>query len=119
MNHFNDQVFIEAIKKSKSPKLAYNGAKLLYEGKQSFSHVGKEVLDIAWADAAAFNRAAQRKKGKLRRKERYTLDQQGIKSEVGRIIESKDPVAELSRILIELDEPTLQAVYERISHLFG
>ena len=119
MNHFNDQVFVEAIKKSRSPKLAYNGAKFLYEGKQSFSYVGKEVLDVAWADAARFNKANERKKGRLKRLERYPLNPQGIESEVKRITESKDPVAELSRILVELDEPTLVVVYERISHLFG
>ena len=119
MNHFNDQVFIDAIKKSKSPKLAYNGAKFLYEGKQSFTPVGKEVLDVAWADAKQFNRAVERRQGRLSRTPRYSLDKQGIESEVKRILEAKDVVKELGRILIELEGPTLVIVYQRISHLYS
>ena len=117
MSIFNDDTFIEAIKKSNHPKLAYNGAKELYKDKQSFSIVGQAVLDIAWADAKKFNKASERKKGRLKRPSRIELDDDGINTEVDRFVKSNDRTTELSRILTELDETTLLAVYEKIGHL--
>ena len=78
MKQINDEIFIEAIKNSKSPKLAYNAAKLLYEGKQSFAYVGQNVIDGAWEDARKFGSAKQRKKGSHYRKERIALSFQEI-----------------------------------------
>jgi hypothetical protein len=118
MTQFNDEVFIEAIKSSKSPKLAYNSAKTLYEGVQDFSHVGESVIESAWADARRFGRAKQRKKGDHFRKERVSLDDAGVESEAKKILKSKNPIKHLSRILVQLDDDSLTKLYSRISTLF-
>jgi len=115
---FNDSVFIEAIKRSKSPKLAYNGAKALYEGVSSFKTVGDAVLEVAWEDAKKFNKANERRKGRLKRPSRYSLDGVGLDAEVKRITEAGDRIAELGRVLIEIDEAMLKDLWLRISHLF-
>lgn len=115
---FNDSVFIEAIKRSKSPKLAYNGARALYEGVSSFKTVGDAVLEVAWADAKKFNKANERRKGRLKRPSRYSLDGEGMDAEVRKISEAEDRVIELGRVLVEIDEAMLKDLWTRISHLF-
>lgn len=118
MRQINDDIFIEAIKNSKSPKLAYNAAKILYEGKQSFEYVGKNVIDAAWEDARRFGRAKQRKKGAHSRKERISLSFQEVEIEIKKILKSKKPIKHLSRILVQLEKESLEKVYEKVSHLF-
>jgi len=119
MSVFNDDIFIEAIKRSAHPKLAYNATKELYKDKQSFATVGQAVLDIAWADAAKFNKANERKKGRLRRPARIKLDEENIAKEIDRFTKSTNKTVELGRMLTELDEETLKIVYERIAYLLN
>ena len=118
MKQINDDIFIEAIKNSRSPKLAYNAAKILYEGRQSFEYVGQNVIDPAWEDARRFGRAKQRKKGAHFRKDRITLSFQEVEIEIKKILKSKKPTKHLSRILVQLEQESLEKVYEKISHLF-
>ena len=108
-------LLIKAIKEAKSPKLAINGAKLLYGNDPSWGDVSRACFEETWADATRMNRLIERKSGNVRWPDRFGIDENRIKSEVNRIKTSKEPSTEWGRVLSTYDEHTLNEIQRLVN----
>ena len=115
MNHEEFQFLIKSIKEAKSPKLALNGAKLLYGGDPSWGDVSRACFEEAWDDATRMNRLIERKSGKVRWPERFDIDEDRIKSEAQRINGSKDRGTEWGRVLSTYGIETIKSIRSLIN----
>jgi hypothetical protein len=112
----HDVIFKQAISQSLSPRLAYNGAKFLYEGNQSFQNLHSETIALAYEDSRDFGKRNVRKRGKLKRPDRIVLSQTEIDSIVKWFQESSpdDRIVQLGRILMFFDATTIKDIYTKI-----
>ncbi len=117
MTNDEEVLLIEAIRSAKSPKMALDGAKLMFQGDPSISHVSREVFNEAWDDATRMNRLIERKSGKVRWPNRLDLNEERIRHEVNRYSSSNNKGEILGRILSELDEKGLLLFKESIKGL--
>jgi hypothetical protein len=106
---------IESIKSSRSPKLALNGAKLLYGGDESWGEIHKECFEATWADATKMNRLIEKKSGNIRWPERFEIDADRIKDEARNLNDSKYKMKEWGRILSTYGETTLIAIQKLVT----
>ena len=115
MNHEEFQFLIKSIKEAKSPKLALNGAKLLYGEDPLWGDVSRACFEEAWTDATRMNRLIERKSGTVRWPERFDIDEDRIKAEAKRFNGSKDKSADWGRILSTYGIDTINEIKSLIT----
>jgi len=81
---------IRTITNARSPKLALNGAKLLYHNDESWKEISKACFEKAWEDASRTNQIIERSGGKSRWPERIDIEEERISEEANKIIRAKD-----------------------------
>ena len=118
MEGIDKQMIIEAVKKTKSPKQALNGAKFLYEESSTYSEVFKACFEEAWKDATKRNRAIERSQGKLSDvmwKPRIHLTEEEVKLRANKIMKSSNPTKEWGLVLSEVDSEGIRQVFQLVN----
>lgn len=111
---------VRAISQSPSPNLAYRTVKeMLINHDELRIRISKECLDVAWADAARFNRMVERQEGRLARPARLKLDEAGIIQQASLIRSSSRPHFELGRVMSSYDIESVNSVYSLVEELFA
>lgn len=98
---------IETINNARSPKLALNGAKLVYGGDGSWSEIHKACFDAAWEDASRRNQMIEKSGGKVRWPNRFDIDDERIAEEATKITSSANKSREWGVALSTYDHATL------------
>jgi len=104
------QFLILAICNARSPKLALNGAKLVYHNDESWGEISKACFERAWEDAGKRNLLIEKSGGKVRWPERFDLDKERIADEANKITSSKNKSYEWGVALSTYDATTLLSI---------
>ena len=110
MNPEAKKFLVESIVSSRSPKLALNGAKILYGHDESWGEIHRACFEAAWEDATRMNRLIEKKSGNVRWPERFDVTESKIKEEVERLNSSRNVSIEWGRILSTYGENTLLSI---------
>lgn len=104
------QFLILTINNASSPKLALNGAKLVYGNDESWSEISKACFEKAWSDATRRNQLIERSGGTMRWPNRFDIDNEQVLVEANKINASKDKFREWGNALSTYDVTTLVGI---------
>ena len=115
MEEQEKQFLIKSIKEAKSPKLALNGAKLLYGEDPSWGDVSRSCFEEAWNDATRMNRLIEKKSGKVRWPDRFEADEERIQIEVRRLQAMDSKSTEWGKVLSTYGIDTIKAIRSQVT----
>ena len=110
MNQSDMQFLIKTINNARSPKLALNGAKLVYGNDESWGEIHKACLDAAWEDATRRNQLIEKSNGKSRWPNRFDIADERIVEEANKITSSTNKSNEWGLALSTYDHATLMKI---------
>lgn len=118
MEFSSKEVLTEAIKKSRSPKMALDGAKLLLNGGGDYPDIFKTVFETVWSDATRRNQAIERRAGKnrlLKWPPRTQLEEGACQLVAKKVRRSRNPEREFGKVLSSYEEQTIKRIYQILS----
>lgn len=107
-------MIVKAVNRSRTPKFALDGAKMLFGDGAEYAEILHECFDNAWKDSSRRNRTLARSKGLLRETlypQRLALDESALQAWACSIVAARNPAKEIGRVLAELDEASIRQVF--------
>lgn len=118
MEFSSKEALTESIKRSKSPKMAVDGVKMLLGSTEDYSDIFKAVLEEVWLDATLRNRAIERKAGRnelIKWPPRTNLEESECQLISKKIKKSRNPAKEMGKVLASYNELTIKRIYQILS----
>jgi hypothetical protein len=117
----NTENLIQAVKSSKSPKMALDGVKLLLGDSKDYKLIFHHVFELAWKDAAKRNRSIERHLGRNRDKKwkpRIVPDDTGFNEDLASFSQTRSAKKRskiLGRILSEYESVSIFKFFAKIT----